>query len=60
VLDVNALHETVDQMHRTEGDIIYSVNRQMTYLKTLDSAIKFYTEAVETLSEKVKDIVRLG
>jgi hypothetical protein len=28
----------------------------MTYLKTLESAIKFNTEAVETLSEKVKVI----
>jgi hypothetical protein len=28
----------------------------MTYLKTLDSAVKFNTEAVETLFEKVKFI----
>jgi hypothetical protein len=32
LLDVEALHETVDEMHRTDGDIIHSVNRQMTYL----------------------------
>jgi hypothetical protein len=54
---VEALHETVDEMHITEGDIIHSVSRQMMYLKTLDSAVKFNTEAVETLSEKVKDIM---
>jgi len=53
VLGVEELHETVDKMHRTEGDIIHSVNHQMTYLKTLDSAVKFITEAVETLFEKV-------
>jgi len=29
----------------------------MIYLKYLDSAVKFNTEAVETLSEKVKDIM---
>jgi hypothetical protein len=29
----------------------------MRYLKTLDSAVKFNTEAVKTLSEKVKDIM---
>jgi len=56
-LDVEELHKRVDKMHRTEGDIVHSVNHQMTYLKTLDSAVKFSTEAVETLSEKVKDIV---
>ena len=54
LLGVKELHKTVDKMHRTEGDIIHSVNHQMTYLKTLDSAVKFNTEAVNTLSEKVK------
>ena len=44
-------------MHRTVGDNIHSVNHQMTYLKTLDSAVKFNTDTVETLSEKVKDIM---
>jgi len=47
-LDVEELHKTVDKMHGTEGDIIHSVNHQMTYLKTLDSAVKCNTEAVET------------
>jgi len=55
--DVEELHRSVDRMHKTEGDIIHSVNQQMTYLKTLDSAVKFNTEAVETLSEKVKAIM---
>jgi hypothetical protein len=58
VLDVEELHKTVDKMNRTEGDIIHSVNDQMTYLKTLESAVKFNTEAVETLSEKVEVIMR--
>ena len=57
LLDVEELHKTVDKMHRTEGDTVHSVTHQMTYLKTLDSAVKFNTEAVETLSEKVKDIM---
>jgi hypothetical protein len=57
LLEVEELHGTVDKMHRTEGDIIHSVNHQMTYLKTLDSTVKFNTEATETLSEKVKDIM---
>ena len=54
---VQELRETVDKMHRTEGDIIHSVNHQMTYLEILDSAVKCNTEAVETLSEKVKAIM---
>jgi len=57
LFDVEELHKTVDKMHRTEGDIVHSVSYQMTYLRTLDSAVKFNTEAVETLSEKVKDIM---
>ena len=57
LLDVEKLHRTVDEMRRTEGDIIYSVNHQMTYLKSPDSAVKFNTEAVETLFEKVKAIM---
>jgi len=55
--DVEELHRSVDRMHKAEWDIIHSVNQQMTYLKTLDSAVKFKTEAVETLSEKVKAIM---
>jgi len=39
LLDVEELHKTVDKMHRTEGDIIHSVNYQMKYLKNLDSAV---------------------
>jgi len=57
LLDVEEIHKTVDKMHRTVGDNIHSVNHQMTYLKTLDSAAKFNTDTVETLSEKVKDIM---
>ena len=57
LLHVEELHKTVDKMYRTQGDIIHSVNHQMTYLKTLDSAVKFNTEAVKTLSEKVKVIM---
>ena len=57
LLDVEELYNTVDKMHQTEGDIVHSVNHQMTYLRTLDSAVKFNIEAVETLSEKVKDIM---
>jgi hypothetical protein len=49
LLDFEELHKTVDQLHRTEGEIVHSVNHQLTYLKSLDSAVKFNTEAVETL-----------
>jgi hypothetical protein len=57
LVDVEELHRTVDKMHRTEGNIIHSVNHQMTYVKDLDSEVKFNTEALETLSEKVKAIM---
>ena len=48
LLDVEKLHRTVNEKHRTEGDVIQSVNHHMTYLKTLDSAVTFNREAVET------------
>jgi hypothetical protein len=57
LVDVEELHRTVDKMQRTEGNIIHSVNHQMTYVKARDFAVKFNTEAVETLSEKVKAIM---
>jgi len=57
LVDVEELHRTVDKMHRTEGNIIHSVNHQMTYVRSLDSAVKFNTEAVEPLSERVKVIM---
>jgi hypothetical protein len=43
-------------VHRTEGNIIHSAPHQMIYLKTLDSAVKFNTQIVGTLSEKVKAV----
>jgi hypothetical protein len=46
LLDAEKLHEKV-KMHRTEGDIIHSVNHQMTYLKTPDSAVEFNTELLK-------------
>ena len=39
LLDVEKLHRMVDEMHRTEGNIIHSVNYQMTYLKSLDFVV---------------------
>jgi len=48
LLDVEKLHRTVNEKHRTEGDVIHSVNHHITYLKTLESAVTFNTEAVET------------
>jgi len=39
LLDVEKLHRTVDEMHRTEGDTIHSVNYQMTYSKSFDFAV---------------------
>jgi len=57
LVDVEELHRTVDKMHRTEGNIIHSVNCQMTYVRSLDSAVNFNTETVETLSERLKAIM---
>jgi len=57
LLDLEELHRTVDQLHRTEGEIFHSVNHQMTYLKTLDSAFKFNIETVENLTQKVQAIM---
>jgi hypothetical protein len=55
--DIGSIHETISDMQNTEADIIHSVNNQMTYLKSFDQAVKFNTEAVETLSEQVKAVM---
>jgi hypothetical protein len=57
LVDVEELHRTVDKMRRNKGNIIHLVNYQITYVKALDSAVKFNMQAVETLSEKVKAVM---
>jgi hypothetical protein len=57
LVDVEELHRTVDKMHRSERNIIHSVNHQMAYVKSLDSAVMFSTECVGTLSERIKAIM---
>jgi hypothetical protein len=48
--DLESLHNTVQELHEREENIVHSVNNQLTYLKTLDSSVQFNTKAVEILS----------
>jgi hypothetical protein len=55
--DLESLHNTVQELHEREENIVHSVNNQLTYLKTLDSSVQFNTKAVKILSGKVKAVM---
>ena len=54
VVDLNKLHYSVNKLHDTQSDLVHSVNEQLTYLRSLDSAVKFNSKSVKSLSENIK------
>ena len=57
VVDLNKLHYSVNKLHDTQSDLVHSVNEQLTYLRSLDSAVKFNSKSVKSLSENVKSMM---
>jgi hypothetical protein len=57
VMDYENLHRQVHELHQKDEDIVHSVNYQLTYLKNLDTSVKFNTKAVGILSEKVRAVI---
>jgi hypothetical protein len=55
--DISNLHNTVQDLHHKQDEIVHSVNDQLTYLKSLDTTVKFDTKAVDILSGKIKSIM---
>jgi hypothetical protein len=57
VIDLGKLHDAVNKPHDTQSDLVHSVNEQLTYLRSLDSFVKFNSKSVKSLSEKVKSMM---
>jgi hypothetical protein len=55
--DLHTLHESVDRLHENEKDIVHSVNEQLTYIKKVQYEVRFDTESVKLLSDKVKNMM---
>ena len=54
--DLEGLRTTVDALHRKQGEIVHSMNQQITYLKQLDGTVRFNHQAIANLSATLKDI----
>ena len=54
--DLEGLRTTVDALHRKQGEIVHSMNQQVTYLKQLDRTVTFNHQAIANLSTTLKDI----
>ena len=57
VIDLDQLHDSVNKLHDTQSDLVHSVNEQLTYLRSLDSLVKFNSKSVKSLSENVKSMM---
>ena len=56
VWDIGELHTTVDELHRKQDEIEHSMNRQVTYFKQLDGAVRFHNQAITNLPTTLKDL----
>jgi hypothetical protein len=55
--DVSNFYNTVQDLYKNQDEIVHSVNDQLTYLKSLDTTVKFNTKVVEIISEKIKSVM---
>jgi hypothetical protein len=55
VTDLADLHSSVDSLSHKQGDVIHAVNRQLTYIKQMDVAVKTFHEAIANWSNILKD-----
>jgi hypothetical protein len=57
VVDLNKLHYSVNKLQGTQSDLVHSVNEELTHLRSPDSAVKFNSKSVKSLSENVKSMM---
>jgi hypothetical protein len=57
VMDLEKLHNSVQELHERQEKLVYDVDNRMTYMKTLDASIKFNMQDISVLSEKMKRIM---
>jgi hypothetical protein len=53
VMDLEKLHNSVEELHERQEKLVHDVDNRMTYSKTLDASVKFNMQAISALSEKV-------
>jgi hypothetical protein len=56
VADLADLHSTLGSMRDKQGEVIHSVNSQLTYIKQMDATVKTVHEAIGNWSYVLKDI----
>ena len=55
IVDVQQLHDTLNDLQLQSSDITHSLSNQVTYVKRLSTATEINAEAIANLSSIVKD-----
>ena len=55
VADLADLHTTVDSLNQKQGEVVHSLNQQLTYFKQMESTVKLHHGAIANLSNILKD-----
>jgi hypothetical protein len=58
VLDLNALHATVEELHQRQDAVTHSLDRHLTYIKQLDQSVRLDQQAIHNLSSNIRDFAR--
>jgi hypothetical protein len=56
--DLQGLQTTIDELRSKQDNIIHAANQQVTYLRQLDSAVKYDHNAISNLSEIIDYVVK--
>jgi hypothetical protein len=54
---VQELHDIVENIKSTEGDVIHAIHKQITYLKSIDEAVSQNTFGLVTLAHILKSVI---
>jgi chromosome condensin MukBEF ATPase and DNA-binding subunit MukB len=58
VLELNALHATVEELHQRQDAVTHSLDGHLTYFKQLDESVRFDQQAIHNLSSNIRDFAR--
>jgi hypothetical protein len=58
VLDLDALHAVIDELHKKQDVVIHSLDSQLTYFKQLDDTLKFDHQPIVNLSSTIRDFAQ--
>jgi hypothetical protein len=57
-IDLNTLHETVQELHSRQDIVVHSVQQQLTYFKQLDDNMSLDHKTLVTLSRDLKEFAQ--